>query len=369
MGSKQLFANNAKGRLNAGITDVATTLALQAGQGALFPNPGTGQHFIATLIKSATGAIEVIKVTARSGDTFSTVARAQEGTSSIAFDANDKVELRPTKGTLEGFTQKPAVETVAANETLDAADINTRKIVTASATLTLPATTVFDIGDGVDVKSLTTGNVQIAPDGTDTIDGLNANFRVPSYTECRIEKIASGQWALVRRPEVSVGEVKWWPVNSATPPQGYLFSDNVAENRTTYAALFAVYGTTHGAGDGSTTFGKADMRGRVPIGRDDMGGAAAGRITNSGTHNCGIDGTTIGASGGDQRTQQHTHIQDPHAHGYTRTDPLNSGGGGALANNNVAANTDQTTATNQNYGSGNSQNVQPGLIGNWIVKT
>jgi hypothetical protein len=100
--AKQLFANNAKGRLNAGITDVATTLTLQAGQGALFPNPSAGDWFLSTLV-DLSGNIEIIKVTARSGDTFSTIERSQEGTANIAFLASDICELRTTKGTLEAL--------------------------------------------------------------------------------------------------------------------------------------------------------------------------------------------------------------------------------------------------------------------------
>lgn len=40
----------------------------------------------------------------------------------------------------------------------------------------------------------------------------------------------------------------------STPPAGYLICDGSAVSRTTYAALFAVIGTTYGAGDGNSTF-------------------------------------------------------------------------------------------------------------------
>ena len=39
-----------------------------------------------------------------------------------------------------------------------------------------------------------------------------------------------------------------------TTPQGWLLCDGSAVSRTDYAALYAVIGTTYGAGDGSTTF-------------------------------------------------------------------------------------------------------------------
>ena len=100
--AKQLFANNAKGRLNAGITDIATTLTLQAGQGALFPNPTAGDWFLSTLVDTS-GNVEIVKVTTRATDTFSVIVRAQEGTANIAFSASDICELRTTKETLEAL--------------------------------------------------------------------------------------------------------------------------------------------------------------------------------------------------------------------------------------------------------------------------
>lgn len=50
---------------------------------------------------------------------------------------------------------------------------------------------------------------------------------------------------------------------SSTTPSGYLLCNGAAVSRTTYAALFAVIGTTYGAGDGSTTFNLPDLVGRV----------------------------------------------------------------------------------------------------------
>lgn len=52
-----------------------------------------------------------------------------------------------------------------------------------------------------------------------------------------------------------------------TAPTGYLLADGSAVSRTTYANLFAVFGTTYGAGNGSTTFNLPDFRGRVLVQR------------------------------------------------------------------------------------------------------
>lgn len=53
---------------------------------------------------------------------------------------------------------------------------------------------------------------------------------------------------------------------SVTPPTGWLLCDGSAVSRTTYAELFAVCGTTYGAGDGSTTFNLPSVLGRKIIG-------------------------------------------------------------------------------------------------------
>jgi microcystin-dependent protein len=81
------------------------------------------------------------------------------------------------------------------------------------------------------------------------------------------------------------GEIKMWGVSSA--PTGYLLCDGTAVSRTTYAALFAVYGTTFGSGNGTTTFNVPDFRDRMPIGAGSTyalaatGGSATTTISTS----------------------------------------------------------------------------------------
>lgn len=85
---------------------------------------------------------------------------------------------------------------------------------------------------------------------------------------------------------------------SATPPNSnFVLPYGQAISRTTYAALFLLCGSTYGAGDGSTTFNVPDLRGRVSVAPDNMGGAPANRITTAGS---GVDGSTVGAAGGGQ---------------------------------------------------------------------
>ena len=62
--------------------------------------------------------------------------------------------------------------------------------------------------------------------------------------------IATTGW--VRSNSVPAGTVIAFAAN--TNPSGYILCNGAAVSRTTYASLFAVIGTTYGAGDGSTTF-------------------------------------------------------------------------------------------------------------------
>lgn len=67
----------------------------------------------------------------------------------------------------------------------------------------------------------------------------------------------------------------------ADVPTGWLKCNGALLSRTTYAALFAVIGTTYGAGDGSTTFALPDLRGEFVRGFDDARGVDTGRALGS----------------------------------------------------------------------------------------
>lgn len=82
--------------------------------------------------------------------------------------------------------------------------------------------------------------------------------------------------------------------NSA-PPTGALFCDGSNVSRTTYAALFAVIGTSFGVGDGSTTFGLPNWTDRVPRGHGATAPNAAG----------GSDTDTINQTAAQMPSHQH----------------------------------------------------------------
>jgi microcystin-dependent protein len=93
------------------------------------------------------------------------------------------------------------------------------------------------------------------------------------------------------------------PYAGSTAPAGTLLCYGQAISRTDYAGLFAAFGTTHGAGNGSTTFNLPDLRGRVAAGKSDMGGADSGSLGGGATLGAGLGSqsntaaTTVTGSG------------------------------------------------------------------------
>jgi len=115
------FSNFAATTLASGINASVTSLTVSTGTGALFPTLAGAQYFYAVIVDAATGTTrEVIKVTARSTDTF-TITRGQDGTTGAIFIAGDKVELRLTAAGIATFATTETAQTLAGAQTLSAA--------------------------------------------------------------------------------------------------------------------------------------------------------------------------------------------------------------------------------------------------------
>jgi len=89
----QLFSNNAVSLLTAPITATSTSLSVIPGTGALYPQPtGDGSdYFLITLEDQSATVREIIKVTARVGDTlyFSLADRGMEGTTARSANCSE----------------------------------------------------------------------------------------------------------------------------------------------------------------------------------------------------------------------------------------------------------------------------------------
>lgn len=137
-------------------------------------------------------------------------------------------------------------------------------------------------------------------------------------------------------------------------------------SRATYAGLFTAIGTAYGVGDGSTTFNLPDFRGRIPSGKDNIGGSSANRVVGAQADSLG------GAMGSETQTlttaqlAAHTHGVAVNGNVQTGSSPFvevsggntGGGGGGTVANKAVS------------NGSGSAHNnMQPTLFVNYLIKT
>ena len=148
-------------------------------------------------------------------------------------------------------------------------------------------------------------------------DGRNGMVGVLNMGSFPITNVAASQTAT---SAATVGQVQGaMPIGAvidyagANAPEGWLLCYGQAVSRVTYAALFAVIGTTFGAGDGATTFNVPDCRGRVTAGRDNMGGTDAERLSFFGAVAKAVGGV-LGAASHALTANQN----GPHNHtGYT----------------------------------------------------
>lgn len=147
------------------------------------------------------------------------------------------------------------------------------------------------------------------------------------------------------------------PYAGTTAPLGYLLCAGQEVSRTTYAALFAVIGTTFGAGNGSTTFNLPDLRGRFPLGKDNMGGTPANRVANA----------QADILGGFEGEELHILILaeiPAHTHSYS----IHSSGGSGMTENG-SGNGNVAASTGSAGGGAAHNNMPPYLTLNYIIKT
>lgn len=151
------------------------------------------------------------------------------------------------------------------------------------------------------------------------------------------------------------------PYAGPTAPDGYLLCYGQAVSRATFADLFDAVGETYGSGDGGTTFNIPDLRGRFALGKDNMGGASANRVTDT-------DADALAGSGGAE-THTLTEAQMP-AHTHTTGDTeVGAEGAGATDPTDVIT-TAGTGNVTGSTGSGQAHPIMnPFLTLNYIIKT
>jgi len=161
------------------------------------------------------------------------------------------------------------------------------------------------------------------------------------------------------------------PWGDTSPPSGFLECDGSAVSRTTYATLFAVVGTTYGAGDGSTTFNLPDLQDKLVQGRSPTVNLATD-----------VGSSSVPVTGNVSITVANTTISTPTMAAHTHGGAANSGGAGPNPDNpdrNLGSprsignagggGAHGHTTSSANFTGGNISPEQASLVLMYVIKT
>ncbi len=163
--------------------------------------------------------------------------------------------------------------------------------------------------------------------------------------------------------EPLIGEISMAAFNFA--PVGYAACDGSTLTINSYQALYALIGTTFG-GNGTTTFGLPDLRGRIPMGQ----GTGTGLTARTIGQKIGAESVTLSTA----NLPSHTHSLVAVTDAGTTSVPT----GAYLANTGTLDKEFKTTGTTTNMnagaigstGSGTAVSVmQPGIVLNFYIAT
>jgi microcystin-dependent protein len=160
------------------------------------------------------------------------------------------------------------------------------------------------------------------------------------------------------------------PWSDSSIPSGFLECNGANVSRSTYSALFAIVGTTYGAGDGSSTFGLPNLQDNVPVGKSNNKALGSTGGANTVQKSGNVGGSTANATLSESQLASHSHNY--------KGQGTPGGNPGILYHNPGSA---QKSFSNTGSGSGHSHNmsatftgdstsvVQPYLTVIYIIKT
>lgn len=143
-----------------------------------------------------------------------------------------------------------------------------------------------------------------------------------------------------------IGQIMMFAGNFA--PRGWAFCNGQLLDISSHSALFSILGTTYG-GDGRSTFGLPDLRGRAPIHHGNSTGP-------------GLSPHPLGQKGGAETVTLTTNQIPPHSHGAGCSDA--NGSAQAPTNAFPAAGVDSSRGTVNGYGTSANQKLNGGFIEN-----
>ena len=162
------------------------------------------------------------------------------------------------------------------------------------------------------------------------------------------------------------------PWSAASVPTGFLECNGALVSRTTYSALFAIVGTTYGAGDGSSTFALPDLQDNVAVGKSGTKALASTGGANTVASTGNVGGSTANATLSTAQLASHSHgnVLNP---GNTRVDQFQNAQNSPLGGSGSTGGTGSGTGHQHNMSatfSGDSTSViQPYIAVIYIIKT
>jgi microcystin-dependent protein len=211
--------------------------------------------------------------------------------------------------------------------------------------------------------------------GTVTLDLNGTNVGIGKFNEQGALDVAGDGYAENWRASenIYVGSAVLCPVGSVFEwytgdiPLGYLLLNGQAVLRSIYPKLFALWGVTFGAGNGTTTFNVVDRRGRVGVGvSSDTEFNSLGKTHGAKTHKL---------TASQLPSHQHGFIAGSHSFlwGQNGSGVVHQNSGqiqaGAPPSNNMMTLQNSWNKTN-NDGGGNAEhnNIQPSIASHFIVR-
>ena len=163
------------------------------------------------------------------------------------------------------------------------------------------------------------------------------------------------------------------PWSNASVPSGFLECDGAAVSRSTYSALFAIVGTTYGAGDGSSTFNTPNLQDNVPVGKSNNKALASTGGANTVASTGNVAGSTANATLATAQLASHLHgVTTNQAGGGDSTNKIQRGAnasGGTRQSNNTGSGQGHSHNMSANFSGDATSVLQPYLTVIYIIKT
>tara|TARA_R110002020_G_scaffold425838_1_gene635258 strand:+ start:448 stop:1032 length:585 start_codon:yes stop_codon:yes gene_type:complete len=166
------------------------------------------------------------------------------------------------------------------------------------------------------------------------------------------------------------------PWSDSSVPSGYLECNGQAVSRSTYSALFAIVGTTYGAGDGSSTFLVPNLSDNVAVGKSNNKALASTGGANTVAATGNVAGSTANHSLSTPELASHSHsphgfANDPAARRdtYGSNHPYASYTASPAGSSNTGSGSAHAHNMSANFSGDATSVLQPYLTIMYIIKT